>query len=454
MDSIAQFLRSLPEHPKRIAICLGILLAVAAFPRLYLLGTVSKSDFLHNDGHEYMEISRQLAAGNGFSLSFYRWYEFPAPGQKDLLHTDLSRTPLFPLIGTAAFLIPGDPLFWMKGISFLLAMTAIFCVFLIGREFGGELCGLFSAALFAFYPYSFYYAASWSTENLFLILLALASLFLMKACKGKLNLFPYCGLFLALATLTRPTAVLLPFVFIPMLFFFIRPIQKWRELGRPVLLFSGIFLLLLLPWTIRNYKVGGSFTPLTYYGSYVFWLSSSDIIYETYRTMDTPEYTKVTDEVWNRLHTERLAELKQKGVSDFIKASQYWKKWGLEYIRDNPDKMAYILKERFFHYWRMCPNMVVMTPLQILLFRIYFTAVFGLALAGLLLLRKRKESLLLLLLPFFGLAISIPFLLVLRYRYPFFAPYVCVFAAFSLTWLTMKMTGGKSPELPTAGKRP
>ncbi len=450
---IHAFIQNLPQSPKKIYILLGIILLAALLPRIYLLTTVTDTEFLHNDGGEYMEISKQLSLGNGFSLSYYRWYEIPRPGQKDALHTDLSRPPLFPLLGVLAFLPPWNPLLSAKALSLLLSLLTIYCVFLLGREFHGDLCGLLSAALFSFYPYSFYYAGSWSTENLFLILVTLAFLFLLKSCKGRLDLFPYCAVFLALAALTRPTATLLPVVFIAILAFFLRSKHIWREFGKQALLFSGIFVLMMMPWTIRNYKAGGKFTPMTYYGGYAFWLSSSDIIYETYRTMDTPEYKKVTDELWNRLHAERLAELKQKGVYDFVEASRYWKQWGLEYIHNNPDKMIYILKERFFHYWRMCPNLIGLSLKQILCIRIYFTSLFILALAGLFLLRKRKETLILLFPPLFGLAISIPFLVVLRYRYPFFAPYVCIFAAVALTWLTMKITGGEPQEPFPAGKK-
>lgn len=442
INSVKQFLASLSRNRKKVVLVLGIIIAVALVPRGILLYRISTDDFLHNDGREYMEISRQLALGNGFSLSSYRWYEFPRPGQTDMLHTDLSRSPMFPLLGAVPHFLPWDIIVSEKAISLLLSLLAVYCVFLLGKEFAGPLCGLLAAFLFSFNPYAIYYSASWSTENLFLIFVSLAFFFLIRACKTSFSAFPLCAVFLALATMTRPTAFLLfiPFIILPAI---ILPREKrpWKELGRQTALFLGVFFLILLPWMIRNYKVGGQFTPMNYYGNYMLWVSSSDIVYETYRTMDTPEYEQKTGELWNRLHEIRLAELKEKGVYDFVDASRYWKQWGLDYIRNNPDKMAYILKERFFHYWRMCPILTSLTPVQILLFRIYFTAVFGLALAGLFLLRKSKVALIPLLPPIFGLLTTIPFLLILRYRYPFFDPYVSVFAAFAIAWFI-----GKNPE--------
>ena len=56
----------LPENPVWTGRLFLLILLLAAVPRVFLLMRVSDQDFLHNDGEEYMEISRQLARGNGF----------------------------------------------------------------------------------------------------------------------------------------------------------------------------------------------------------------------------------------------------------------------------------------------------------------------------------------------------------------------------------------------------
>ena len=58
----------LPGNPAWTVRLLLLVLMLAAVPRIFLLVRTSDEDFLHNDGREYMEISRQLAKGNGFSL--------------------------------------------------------------------------------------------------------------------------------------------------------------------------------------------------------------------------------------------------------------------------------------------------------------------------------------------------------------------------------------------------
>ena len=446
---LSEFLRR-TGHPSQTRKFLLLILLLAAVPRIFLLMRISEDDFYHNDGREYMEISRQLAGGNGFSLSYYRWHEPVPPDHKEgALHPDLARTPLFPLLGAGLFLLPFPVFDSARAVSLLLSLLAVYSVFLLGSELAGRRCGLWSALLFAFYPYALYYTISWSTENLFLICLALAFYFLLKTLHRGFSCFPWCGFWLGLATLTRPTAVLLPAIFLA--FVWIRfscigalkwNLKKWKSFHLPssgdlrrIWGFLLIFLLILLPWMWRNKQVAGTWNPATYYDGYIFWLSFSEIMTETYRTLDAPEYAEASTRAWKREHEKHHKLLREKGILTFRAAADQWRAWGWEWIRRHPGKAAFLLKERFLHYWRMCPNLVILASWQIWLIRIYFAGLWILASGGILCLIRRVELLATLLPIFFGMAISIPFLFVLRFRFPFFAPYICILGGTLLTIL-------------------
>ena len=429
-----------------------LILLLSAIPRFFLLKGISDDMFYHNDGAEYMEISRQIALGNGFSLSYYRWHEpVPPDAEKGKTHPDLARTPLFPLLGAGLFFLPWNVTYSAKVLSLILSLVAVFCVFLLGREFAGRSCGLWSALIFALYPYAIYYASSWSTENLFLILLALSMLFLLKFLRGSFSAAGWCGAFLSAAALTRPTAVILPVFFAGILLFrfSITGAMKWKKenlhfprtipgrLWKGAAVFLLTFILILFPWTYRNRQLGGSWNPSTYYDGYVFWLSFSEILHETYRTLDTPEYSAAVDQSWKTEHEKYHKLLREKKIYSFIEAGKQWKQWGWEQIRRSPEKALWLLRERFLHYWRMCPNLVILRPWQIILIRIYFTILFILALAGVFRMLHRLELTVALLPILFGMVVSIPFLFVLRYRYPFFAPYISILAGTALAWIEM-----------------
>ena len=212
-------------------------------------------------------------------------------------------------------------------------------------------------------------------------------------------------------------------------------------------MFLLIFALILFPWMCRNRAVGGTWNPTTYYDSYVFWLSFSEIMLETYRTLDTPEYAEAARKSWDREHALRHRLLREKGITTFAAAAEQWRQWGWEQIRRSPGDAWYLLKNRFLHYWRMCPNLVILRPWQVWLIRSYFTGLFLLALCGAFTLRRRLELVIPLTPVLFGLAVSIPFLFVLRFRFPFFAPYVCILAGAALIplriWIKKRRAGGK-----------
>ena len=95
---IYNYLKSSPleENRKLLIIMLCLLMAVALVPRI--AGLIIDPDALyHNDGMEYRDIAEQISKGNGFSVSYYRWYE-AVPDVKEPLRTDFSRPPMLPLL--------------------------------------------------------------------------------------------------------------------------------------------------------------------------------------------------------------------------------------------------------------------------------------------------------------------------------------------------------------------
>ena len=422
----------------------GILLAVI------LLGTVPRiwgfleysSAFYANDGLEYRDISEQLYRGNGFSVSAYRWYEANPPGEdrNHALHTDLSRPPLFPLLGSLLFYLPFDWSFSAKIVCLLLSAACSVAVFLLGRELFGKTTGLLAALIYTFYPYSIYYTVCWSSENLFLLLLVLALFFLLPALRGDFS--PkhalLSGVCWGLLVLTRPQGfVFIPILVVAALIAFLLRRNDRKSIFRASLCCGSAILLVLAPWMLRNYRAAGVPTPLTCYGPYSFCQGASEIVYLTYKYLDSPEYTPKTDAEWERFHREKIAFLAKRGLFSLPEANPYWKQWAWEYIRENPGKMAYIVFFRILHWFRACPNLIILSDSMIILLRSYFTVFLFLLLSGLWFARKNLRSLCLLVPPLCSLLMTVPFLMVLRYRYPFFAPFASVLAAYGFYRLVL-----------------
>lgn len=415
---------------------LAVIILLGLIPRIWGFQKFPE-EFYGNDGYEYRNIGEQLSKGNGFSVTYYRWYEASPPGmdRNNTLHTDFSRPPLFPLLSAFLYLPPFDWTISAKVTCLLLSAACSIAVFLVGKEIFGRTTGFLAALIYTFYPYSIYYSICWSSENLFIFLFMIGMIFLFQTVRKGYH--PLCaaavGIFLGLLVLTRPQG----FVFFPILcavllgaFAFQKPARRRISVAAGTF-FAG-FLLVLCPWMIRNCRAAGVPTPLTFYGPYSFNQASSEMVYLTYRYLDTPEYAPKTDAEWQRYHAQRVAFLSDHGIFSLPEANPYWKQWAWEYIRENPGKMAYVVFFRILHWFRACPNLIILPDSVIFLLRSYFTVFLILLLSGIWLARKNYYALTLLVPPLAGLAMAVPFLMVLRYRYPFFAPFGSILAAYGL----------------------
>ncbi len=427
---------------------LAAVILLGMVPRIWGFQKYS-GEFYANDGVEYRDIAEQLYKGNGFSISYCRWYEASPPGMdpSHLLHTDLSRPPLFPLLGCLLFYLPFDWTLSAKIACLLLSAACSAAVFLLGKELFGKTTGFLAALIYTFYPYSVYYTVCWSSENLFLLFLVLGLLFLLPALRGDFSLKHVfaSGLCWGLLVLTRPQG----FIFIPILAaaaviaFFLRRDDR-RRIFRISICCGFAMLLVLAPWMIRNYRVGGVPTPLTFFGPYSFCLASSEIGYASYKYLDSPEYAPKTDAEWERFHREKKRILAERGLFSLTGANPCWKQWAWEYIRENPGKMVYMAFFRILHWFRACPNLIILPDSVIFLLRSYFTVFLFLLLSGLWFARRNLRSLCLLVPPLCGLAMAVPFLMVLRFRYPFFAPFASVLAAYGFYRLVQLFPEKKS----------
>ncbi len=425
------------EHNRKLLVILMTLLIIAGLvPRI--IGLIAlPGEFYHNDGGEYRDIAEQIANGNGFSISYYRWYE-AVPDDPEPLRTDLSRTPVFPFLGALLYRLPFDWEMSAKATVLLISVLCILSVYLLGKEtFSSKTIGFLAAGIYTFYPYSIYHSLCWSTENLFLLLTCIAYLFLLRSMKDHFcwKSAAWSGFFFALATLTRPQgAVLLLVMAIAVSIYFLISLKRDKkrawEIFRGTAAFGIAAFLMFLPWTIRNYCVSGIPTPLSLYGPYSFAQSASDVSYEVYAHIDTPDYKYYAEKAWNNYHNEKLAILKEKGAFTLMEANPYWNQWAWEYIRNNPGKMWTIVKTRVLHCFRMTPNAAAISPKVRILTGSYFLVLALLMFAGLWFARKNIAFLPFLFPGIATILFAIPFQMVLRYRYPYFAPFAAILAAY------------------------
>jgi 4-amino-4-deoxy-L-arabinose transferase-like glycosyltransferase len=250
---------------------IGIFLLAFVLRAVYLLFFADVWEHGTKDPGEYEKIARHFAMTGELPPSSFR-------------------PPLFPLVLGIYYRLGGtmDLFFWLQVL--ISAATVPMVAYGAARLFGHRV-GVFAGLLCACNPIHIRGSGHLLTEPLFILLYLAGGLCLFL---GNVSLRPVAGVLWALATLCRPNLVGLCLI--------VALIGLWRDRYQPKrlamnLLSIFMFLLVLSPWVVRNYRVHEAFVPLATNMGYNLWVGGGEGAKGWYRgTFATPHLPNV--EVW------------------------------------------------------------------------------------------------------------------------------------------------------------
>jgi 4-amino-4-deoxy-L-arabinose transferase-like glycosyltransferase len=206
--------------------------------------------FSVRDADGYVTIARNLVESGAYSR-----------GAKPDLSPDLTRPPLYPLFLTALMQVFGENGNLIVLFHIILGTILVILTYAIAREL--KISPWFSflgSILIALDPLFILTGHYYLSENLFLpIWIAGLWLFIRYWNSRQLAHLLLCAMLFALAALTRPVLQYFPILIIILALSISRPQIKavfWRNF----VLFALVFVMLLLPWCLRNQTTGGVFT--------------------------------------------------------------------------------------------------------------------------------------------------------------------------------------------------
>lgn len=170
--------------------------------------------------------------------------------------------PLFLTAGMALFGADVKGLLCIKILQCLLAAVTVFLTYLLGWMLTKKYSvGLIAAVMIALNPVYYLYTSRLLTETFYFFTMMLFFVVFLWARRGeKLWRYALAGALFALTVMVRPLIVVtLPFLFLPSL---VERWKQWKVFFTPVLLFSAGFIVVCLPWWIRNLVTLGQFIPL------------------------------------------------------------------------------------------------------------------------------------------------------------------------------------------------
>lgn len=303
----------------------------------------------------YHEIAVSIEGGNGFSIDGIQTIFWP---------------PLYPYFLASLFKIGGTANFLFVRIiqAFLNIATLIILWALVKNLLGRKVADI-TFFICCFYPAFIYYTMTIDTEILYFFCIILTLYFMLKIDDHKLKIplsspfvkggdvfeglkekrytSRYCflsGLSLGLATLCRPITFVFAFGMLLWLIIFNK--NSFYGLLKKVSFFIVGIIIVIFPWTARNYSLTHKFIPLGTSGGYNFLIGITDqAVYETMGIKDE----RLLSSSDLRSAGGILEDANKFGYEEDAKTKQIW----INYIKKYPLFFAKLIVLRFLYMFNL-----------------------------------------------------------------------------------------------------
>ncbi len=407
--------------------------AVAYALRMALLWFSHHNEDLAHPRFETVGMENDLVA---MSLASGKGFFGPYPGYNAITAVIAPVYPFLSAIGYKLFHLDafGAVLFCQTMNSAFSAATC-WPIYAVGKKIFNERVGLTSAWCWAFLPYAVLLPLEWTWDQslaAFLLALIVCATLNLRESTSSLHWSAY-GLLWGVTALVNPTiCVLLPFLLGWVV------IQRW-QCGRPsaglAMRTVFLFILTLMPWTIRNcYAIDGLVFVKTNFGL-EFWLGNNPAVKEVY----SPERHPISS------HAERV-RLVLSGEPNYNREKQ---QQAIAFIRTHPRVFLKNVVDRLADNWAATYDSRVdpwIRTLHLVRADVWFCSVFSLlSLAGMILaLRTNLTDSLPLAMCLF--VFPIPYYVThtaLRYRHPI-DPFMTILTAYAIVQLYSALQGRRA----------
>ncbi len=178
----------------------------------------------------------------------------------------IDRAPLWPFTIAGISLIFGPSDYFARLFLSLIGSGTCVLVYLFARDLFGWRIGVLAGIFAAIYPELYIYDGWLYTESLYTFLLFAVCYGLYRlqhTAEKNWRIWITCGVLLGLLSLTRPIGVIVIGLFIVWAIIMVwQKFLSWRVTTRGVLVTTLIALVLIAPWTIRNYLASHTFIPV------------------------------------------------------------------------------------------------------------------------------------------------------------------------------------------------
>jgi len=308
---------------------LGAILGLALVARLFVVIAMPElGDPGSMDTSNYLHLARSLVESGSYAM----WAKPSA-----------YVAPVYPFFLAGVFKIFGENFFVVKLIQVLFGGATVLLVYLLALRFTRPAAALLAALIVTLHPELVGVTGFIYTETLFVFLLTATLLSAVRAmASAKPAHFVIAGALLGLTTLCRGTTLYLPFFILAVMMF---SSQRWIWLRRWAVFMAGM-ILVMAPWTLRNYHHFHVFLPVATGSGDVFWTGNYLEFDGEYRYEETQtKLLQVAGDVDLVTRDRKLmADAKQRIFADplphaWLFARKVWRYW-LRIYEDVPSGEA------------------------------------------------------------------------------------------------------------------
>jgi 4-amino-4-deoxy-L-arabinose transferase-like glycosyltransferase len=306
-----------------------------------------------------------------------------------------------------------------------LSTSAVWLVYrLVSVVFADPTAALLAGLMMAIYPYFIFYAVVGLTESLFIALLLGAFLCWYRGA------FSMAAVLIVLSILTRPSIELLvPFLVL----YFAAVIHRLRAgmIVRHLLVYAAVYIALMSPWWLHNYRAYGTFVRLDLASGLVFY-SGNNPLNRTGGGIARQDY----DDTFTDSIADPVARDKAMWAA------------GLSYVAEHPQRFLELATLKLLRFWRLWPYAQdYASPLYVLVSLASFLPVLVLSVIYLLVWGWREPARIA---PYLAWGVYLTlihmiFISSLRYRLPL-EPFMIMFAAVAITRFGRWYWSGASAE--------
>jgi 4-amino-4-deoxy-L-arabinose transferase-like glycosyltransferase len=292
-----------------------------------------------------------------------------------------------------------------------LSTIAVWLIYrLVVLMFADEAAALLAAFMVAIYPYFIFYAVVGLTESLFIALLLGAFLCWYRGSFG------IAAVLIVLSILTRPSIELLvPFLIL----YFAVVIHRLPAVMavRHLLVYSIVYIALMSPWWMHNYRAYGSFVRLNLASGLVFYAGNNPL-----------------NRTGGGILGQDFDEKPFDGITDPVARDRAMWNAGVSFVAESPRRFLELAWRRFQRFWRPWPYAQdYATPLYVVVSLASFLPVLILTVIYLVIWGWRERILIAPILAWgaYLTLIHMIFISSLRYRLPL-EPFMILFAAVAI----------------------